>query len=195
MFLHIYILYLGSKKLPLYSETVNSRCKSCSEYHSLIVKPPKVMQYSVSVSPLRRFAVYGGKKEGVTVNDLSERQKKFAEYYAQSGNTVQSAIKAGYSENYANANACKLLDNVRVAEYIRELAEKDQDKRIMTAKERRAVLSDIAREGNNQDRIRAIDTLNKMTGEYVTKIEGNLSAEINNPFKELTTEELRKLAD
>lgn len=129
------------------------------------------------------------------MNDLSERQKKFAEYYAQSGNTVQSAIKAGYSENYANANACKLLDNVRVAEYIRELAEKDQDKRIMTAKERRAVLSDIAREGNNQDRIRAIDTLNKMTGEYVTKIEGNLSAEINNPFKELTTEELRKLAD
>ena len=153
------------------------------------------MQYSVSVSPLRRFAVYGGKKEGVTVNDLSERQKKFAEYYAQSGNTVQSAIKAGYSENYANANACKLLDNVRVAEYIRELAEKDQDKRIMTAKERRAVLSDIAREGNNKDRIRAIDTLNKMTGEYVTKIEGSLSAEINNPFKDLTTEELKRLAD
>ena len=129
------------------------------------------------------------------MNELSERQKKFAEYYAQSGNTVQSAIKAGYSENYANANACKLLDNVRVAEYIRELAEKDQDKRIMTAKERRAVLSDIAREGNNQDRIRAIDTLNKMTGEYVTKIEGSLSAEINNPFKDLTTEELKKLAD
>ena len=129
------------------------------------------------------------------MNDLSERQKKFAEYYAQSGNTVQSAIKAGYSENYANANACKLLDNVRVAEYIRELAEKDQDKRIMTAKERRAVLSDIAREGNNQDRIRAIDTLNKMTGEYVTKIEGSLSAEINNPFKDLTTEELKRLAD
>ena len=129
------------------------------------------------------------------MNDLSERHKKFAEYYAQNGNTVQSAIKAGYSENYANANACKLLDNVRVAEYIRELAEKDQDKRIMTAKERRAVLSDIAREGNNQDRIRAIDTLNKMTGEYVTKIEGSLSAEINNPFKDLTTEELKRLAD
>ena len=129
------------------------------------------------------------------MNDLSERHKKFAEYYAQNGNTVQSAIKAGYSENYANANACKLLDNVRVAEYIRELAEKDQDKRIMTAKERRAVLSDIAREGNNQDRIRAIDTLNKMTGEYVTKIEGSLSAEINNPFKDLTTEELKRLAE
>ena len=27
------------------------------------------------------------------------------------------------------------------------------------------------------------------------KIEGNISAEINNPFKDLTTEELRKLAE
>ena len=57
------------------------------------------------------------------------------------------------------------------------------------------MLSDIARSGEAPDRIRAIDTLNKMTGEYVTKIEGNISAEINNPFKDLTTEELRKLAE
>ena len=131
-------------------------------------------------------------KGSVTVN---ERQKRFAEYYAQSGNTLQSAIKAGYSENYAKARGHELLENVGIANYIRKLTEKEQDKRIMTAKERRAVLSDIAREGNNQDRIRAIDTLNKMTGEYITKIEGNLSAEINNPFKDLTTEELRNLAD
>ncbi len=153
------------------------------------------MQYSVSVSPLRRFAVYGGKKEGVTVNEMNERQKKFAEYYAQSGNASLSAKKAGYSEKFINTNATKLLQNTTISEYIKELTEKDQDQRIMTAKERRAVLSDIAREGNNQDRIRAIDTLNKMTGEYVTKIEGSLSAEINNPFKDLTTEELKRLAD
>lgn len=129
------------------------------------------------------------------MNEMNERQKKFAEYYAQSGNASLSAKKAGYSEKFINTNATKLLQNTTISEYIKELTEKDQDQRIMTAKERRAVLSDIAREGNNQDRIRAIDTLNKMTGEYVTKIEGNLSAEINNPFKELTTEELRKLAD
>ena len=35
---------------------------------------------------------------------INARQKKFAEYYAQSGNSVQSAIKAGYSDNYANTN-------------------------------------------------------------------------------------------
>ncbi len=125
---------------------------------------------------------------------MNERQKKFAEYYAQSGNASRSAVQAGYSEKFAGQNADKLLKNTNIAEYIRELTEKAQDERIMTARERQAVLSDIARSGADQDRIRAIDTLNKMSGEYVTKIEGNVNAEVNNPFKGLTTEELRKLA-
>ena len=132
-----------------------------------------------------------GKKEGVTVN---ERQKKFAEYYAQSGNAERAAIEAGYSAKYARGNSHKLVAISCIAQYIRELTEKAQDERIMTARERQAVLSDIARSGVDQDRIRAIDTLNKMSGEYVTKIEGNVNAEVNNPFKGLTTEELRKLA-
>ena len=46
-----------------------------------------------------------------------------------------------------------------------------------------------------QDRVKALDVLNKMTGEYVTKIEGSVSADVNDPFKGLTTEELRKLAE
>lgn len=107
---------------------------------------------------------------------MTERQKRFAEYYAQCGNTVQSALRAGYSENYANARAHELLGNVGVAEYIRELSERAQDERIMTAKERQALLSDIAKDGGNDpaDRIRAVDTLNKMTGEYVAKIQAEV---------------------
>ena len=126
---------------------------------------------------------------------MNERQKKFAEYFAQSGNAERAAVEAGYSPKYARGNAHKLVAVSCIADYIRELTEKAQDERIMTARERQAVLSDIARSGEAPDRIRAIDTLNKMTGEYVTKIEGNISAEINNPFKDLTTEELRKLAE
>lgn len=107
---------------------------------------------------------------------MTERQKRFAEYYAQCGNTVQSALRAGYSENYANARAHELLVNVGVAAYIRELSEMAQDERIMTAKERQALLSDIAKDGGNDpaDRIRAVDTLNKMTGEYVAKIQAEV---------------------
>lgn len=105
--------------------------------------------------------------------NLNPRQKKFAEYYAQSGNTVQSAIQAGYSENYANGRAYELLENVGVSEYIKELSEKAKDERILSARDRQVMLSDIARNTGNEpsDRIKAVDTLNKMTGEYTVKVD------------------------
>lgn len=127
-------------------------------------------------------------------NKLNARQKKFAEYYVQSGNTVQSAIQAGYSVNYANANACKLLENVRVAEYIRQLADKLKDERIITAKDRQIILSDIAKSNAEEtpDRIRAIDTLNKMTGEYTVKVDAKVeqSEKLSDVFRQLGGEGL-----
>ena len=122
------------------------------------------------------------RKGGDTVNDkLNARQKKFAEYYAQSGNAAKSAIMAGYSESYATHRTDELLRNVEISEYIRKLSEIEQDERIMTAKERQVLLSGIAKNENYApaERIRAIDTLNKMTGEYTTKIQ----AEINTSEK------------
>nr|DAJ57701.1 MAG TPA: Terminase small subunit [Caudoviricetes sp.] len=119
------------------------------------------------------------RKDGVTV---TERQKKFAEYYAQCGNAAQSAIQAGYSKKYANTNASKLLQNTTITEYIKQLTEDAQTARIMTARERQAILSDIAKNKQNElsDRIRAIDTLNKMTGEYTQKvsIDGDVGVKI-----------------
>lgn len=107
---------------------------------------------------------------------LNLRQKKFAEYYVESGNVSQSAVKAGYSEKFAKSKSYLLLDNPLVVEYIQELNEELQDERIMNAKERQVVLSDIARndEEETSDRIRAIDTLNKMTGEYTVKVDANV---------------------
>lgn len=135
------------------------------------------------------------RKGGDTVKDkLNARQRKFAEYYAQSGNTVQSAIQAGYSENYANANACKLLENVRVAEYIKQLSDRLKDERIMSAKDRQVALSDIARNDgqDTSDRIRAIDTLNKMTGEYTVKVDAKVeqSEKLSDVFRQLGGEGL-----
>ena len=125
---------------------------------------------------------------------LNARQKKFSEYYVQSGNIVQSAIKAGYSENYANARAYELLENVGVSEYIRELSEKLKNERIMTAKDRQVLLSDIARDDENEpnDRIKAIDTLNKMTGEYTVKVDAKVeqSEKLADVFKQLGGEGL-----
>ena len=129
------------------------------------------------------------------MNDkLNARQKKFAEYYVQSGNAVQSAIMAGYSEKYANALAYKLLENIGVSEYIKEISEKFKDERIMTAKDRQVLLSDIARDDENEpsDRIKAVDTLNKMTGEYTVKVDAKVeqSEKLADVFKQLGGEGL-----
>ncbi len=125
---------------------------------------------------------------------MNERQKRFAEYYAQSGNAAQSAVKAGYSDKYANTNAAKLLQNTTIQEYIRELSEKAQDERIMTAKERQALLSDIAKDDDNapSDRIKAVDTLNKMTGEYTVKVDTTVktSDKLSDVFRQLGGEGL-----
>ncbi len=125
---------------------------------------------------------------------MTARQKKFAEYYAQSGNAAQSAIKAGYSESYATHRTDEMLRNVEIVEYLKELSEKAQDDRILTAKERQAMLSDIA---NNDklliaDRIRAIDTLNKMTGEYTMKVDTTVktSSKLDDVFKQIGGEGL-----
>lgn len=128
------------------------------------------------------------------IKKLNLRQRKFAEYYVQSGNIVQSAVKAGYSENYANARAYELLENVGVSDYINELSEKLKDERIMTAKDRQVMLSDIARNIGNEpsDRIKAVDTLNKMTGEYTVKVDAKVeqSEKLADVFKQLGGEGL-----
>lgn len=104
---------------------------------------------------------------------LSERQKKLAEYYYQSGNLVESALKVGYSKTYAKSRAYELLKNVSFCKYLEELTEKSKNDRILTATQRQEILSDIARNEENfpSDRIKSIDTLNKMTGEYIKKVE------------------------
>lgn len=107
---------------------------------------------------------------------MTARQKKFAEFYAQTGNVYQSAVQAGYSESYAESRAHEMLVNVGVAAYLRELTEKAQDERILSAKARQVMLSEIAGDDHEDtaDRIRAIDTLNKMTGEYTVRVEANV---------------------
>ncbi|MDO4605229.1 MAG: terminase small subunit, partial [Helcococcus sp.] len=61
---------------------------------------------------------------------LTIKQKKFADEYIISGNAYQSAIKAGYSENYAKGNVIKLLENVRVKKYINARLKEIEDKQI-----------------------------------------------------------------
>jgi phage terminase small subunit len=51
---------------------------------------------------------------------LNDRQMRFCDEYLIDLNATQAAIRAGYSEKYANTNAPKLLQNTAVKEYIQK---------------------------------------------------------------------------
>ena len=125
---------------------------------------------------------------------LNARQKSFCEFYVASGNATESAIKAGYKEKTSRVTASKMLTKANIKKYIKELQEKTKTSRIMTAIERREFLTEVIKNGNEkvQDRLKALDILNKMDGEYIEKMQ--LSGQVNtNPLSGLTTEELRAL--
>lgn len=127
---------------------------------------------------------------------LNARQKAFCEFYVVCGNATEAAIKAGYKEKNARFVGCENLTKANIKEYIEELQQKAQTSRIMSAIERREFLTKmiLKEDAKDTDRLKALDILNKMDGEYTEKVQ--LSGELNtNPFKNLTTEELRKLAE
>ena len=79
------------------------------------------------------------------MSKLNEKQKAFADYYIESLNAYESAIKAGYSESYAKSQSYKLLENVGIKKYIDERMASKDDYRIASQDEILQILTDIAR--------------------------------------------------
>ena len=125
---------------------------------------------------------------------LNARQKSFCEFYVASGNATEAAIKAGYKEKNARFIGSENLTKANIKKYIEELQEKAKGNRIMTAIERREFLTSMIKDGavKDTDRLKALDILNKMDGEYTQKVEvnGNINS---NPFSNLTTDELKEI--
>lgn len=66
---------------------------------------------------------------------MLKRMKDFADFYLESGNIYESAIKAGYSENYAKTNASRLLEKDSVKKYIDDKLAEIQSQRIANVTE------------------------------------------------------------
>ena len=69
---------------------------------------------------------------------LTEKQKRFADYYIETGNATQSYIDAGYKaskRDVAEANARKLLANYSVKSYLDEIIKSKDNKRIASQNE------------------------------------------------------------
>lgn len=77
--------------------------------------------------------------------ELTPKQKAFADYYIETGNVTEAATKAGYSESYAKAQAYKLLENVGVSAYIADRVKPTEDNRIATGDEVMEFLTAVMR--------------------------------------------------
>lgn len=66
---------------------------------------------------------------------LTAKQRLFADEYIKSGNAMQSAIKAGYSEKYAKSSSAKMLENVGIKSYIDAKMAEIESHKIADAKE------------------------------------------------------------
>ncbi|MFR5007960.1 MAG: terminase small subunit [Limosilactobacillus vaginalis] len=82
---------------------------------------------------------------------LTAKQRLFADEYIKSGNATQSAIKAGYSDNYAKHRVDKLLLNVGVKSYIDAKMSEIESHKIADAKEVLQFYTRVLREEETEE--------------------------------------------
>lgn len=128
---------------------------------------------------------------------------KFADEYIKTGNVYQSAINAGYSENYARTNAYKLLEKDSIKSYIDERMKKLEEEaiadqaevlkyltRVLRDEEREDVLVNVGNyeqeiqtmKVSAKDRIKAAELLGKRYGSWTDKVD--LSSDLTLIFED-----------
>lgn len=138
---------------------------------------------------------------------LPVKQEKFCLEYAKSGNQRQAYFKAGYkckSDEAADANASRLLRNDKVQARLAELAEEAKNASIADIIEMQQTLTSIIRQQLEEevivvesvgdfmsearkmekkpaikDIINAINTLGKMQGAFIDKVEAEIDMDLN----------------
>lgn len=88
--------------------------------------------------------------------DLTEKQKRFADYYIECGNATEAAIKAGYSENTAKAIGYENLTKPYLKAYIDDALNKKDNERIASQDEVLKYFTSLMR-GEETDEIVAMN--------------------------------------
>ena len=147
--------------------------------------------------------------------NLTPKQEKFIQNIV-SGMSQRQAYKDAYNaENMTDESidveACKLFNDTKISLRYQELMEELKGKAIMSAKERMIWLTDVIREIQREDvyvrnskgedilmgsknadlntKMKAMDILNKMSGEYVTNIKGDLNLSYEAALKRVSEED------
>lgn len=100
---------------------------------------------------------------------MTDRQRKFAELYASCGNAAQAAREAGYSEKTARSQGQRLLTDVDILAYVRQLQDQEAGVRIASLTQVKAFWSDTMNnpEEKTADRLRASELLAKSAGAFI----------------------------
>lgn len=112
---------------------------------------------------------------------LTPKQEKFVQGIIE-GLSQADAYRAAYSckrmtDKTVYETASKLMADPKIAARVQELRDKIASKSIMTAQQRLEWLTSVINSPveTTGDKLRAADIMNKMQGEYVTKVEGSLN--------------------
>ena len=98
---------------------------------------------------------------------LTEKQKRFADYYIETGNASEAAIKAGYSKKTAGVIGNENLKKPYIKSYIDEQLKKMDSDRIASAEEVLKYLTSVMR-GESQSEIVVIENVGDFTSEART---------------------------
>lgn len=126
---------------------------------------------------------------------LTTKQQRFADYYIQTGNATESAIKAGYSKKTARSIGQENLTKPDIKKYIDKVNKKLEDERIADMKEIKEFWTTMLRdeEVEPKDRLKASEHLAKTNGAFLERVEH--SGGLHNTVTELTPEERKKRID
>ncbi len=121
-------------------------------------------------------------------NNLTEKERIFADEYIKTTNATQSAIKAGYAEKSASSKGSQLLRKVKVRKYIDGVMEKRSKNTIATADEVLEYLTKVMNgeekdafglDASIADRTKAAELLGKRHMLFTDKVKLDAEIEID----------------
>lgn len=100
---------------------------------------------------------------------MTARQRTFCERFAACGNAAQAAREAGYSEKTARSQGQRLLTDVDIRRYVRDLQDQAAAGRIASMLQVKAYWSDVLADTTEKtaDRLRAGELLAKAAGAFL----------------------------
>ena len=113
---------------------------------------------------------------------LTEKQKRFADYYIETGNATEAAIKAGYSQRTARFIGAENLTKPNIKSYIEKRLKELEDERIADATEVLQYLTSVMRGEITETRYIAVYDKD---GSFVEEREGPPTVRDRNKAAEL----------